>query len=151
MKRIIITLCILFAAYTPAQAGEWFTWDETNTKLHIPLTVLMIVDMGQTLWIADNCNPIQKKKWIVYDSIWTPDQYAYWTEPAPCHEHYNLYLDEHPSKSEIYKYFIASYALTTFVVYALPERYSHALQGGVISLEAYMVENNYSLGIGVKF
>jgi hypothetical protein len=125
MKKAIITLCFVLIACTPVQASEWFTWDETNTNLHVPLTVLTLIDLGQTLYIADN-----------------PSEYI---------EDFSYYLPEHPTKDEVYRYFIGAYFINTFIAYALPEKYSHAYQGGVIALELYMVENNYSLGIGVKF
>jgi hypothetical protein len=125
MKRTIITLCLVLALATPAHAGEWFTWDEANTNLHVPLTLLTVVDLGQTLWIADN--------------------------PQTHKEKYSYLLPEHPGEKDVWRAFALAYAVDTFITYALPSKYSHAYQGGVIALRLYMVENNYSIGIGVKF
>jgi len=45
---LVLALALLVA---PAHAGSW---DEENTRLHIPLTALMFIDLGQTLYIADH-------------------------------------------------------------------------------------------------
>lgn len=126
MKRIVITLIFVLFLSTPAHA-EWFSWDKGNTELHAPLTVLLITDMGQTLWAQEH----RWSKGISHES--------------------NKILGKHPNRGEIASYFVASYALTTALVYALPEKWSHALQWSVITLEVHVVNHNHSLGIGVKF
>jgi hypothetical protein len=133
----------------PAHGADWFTWDDDNTALHVPLTALMVVDLGQTLWIADNCRPTGKRQWV-YDDKQVFGQWEYQMHES-CYERYNTYLGEHPSRGEVWTYFAGSYALTTFATWVLPEKYSHALQGGVIGLELYMVGNNIMLGIGSDF
>ena len=139
MKRIIITLTLFLTLTTSAHAGEWFTWDETNTKLHIPLTLLMIADLGQTTWAQEH----------------------YWKQKGS-HEN-NQFLGKYPSKNEVREYFALSYALSTFVTWVLPsdpkrlkdemtkDEWSHLVQKGIIILEVHVVHHNYSLGIGVKF
>ena len=126
MKKAIIALCLIFVLTTQAHAGEWFTWDDTNTKLHVPLTLLMVADLGQTLWAQEH----------------------YW--PTGQHEQ-NQILGEYPSRGEIWNYFAVSYSLVTAITYALPDKYSHGFQGGIITMEVIVINNNYGLGIGVKF
>ena len=134
----IIALLIIIAIASPASAGEWFSWDDTNTKLHVPLTALMVIDLGQTLWMADN--PTEYK----YTPIGRTPIYKNRDESNPI-------LGKNPSKDRIYKYFVGSYALTTAITYLLPDKWSYAFQGGIISLQIYAVENNYSLNVGFKF
>jgi len=110
-----------------AHADEWFTWDKANTQLHIPLTTLIIADYGQTMWARDNFWKNGKGREI------------------------NNILGELPSKTEIRTYFALSYALSTFITYALPDKYSHGFQTGVIFMEIYIVNKNCSYSIGFKF
>jgi hypothetical protein len=131
MKRIIITLCLLLVACAPAQADEWFTWDETNTALHVPLTLAFLADYRQTLEIANGCVPDEN------------GAYAY-------HEN-NYALGTCPSHGEVQEYFVLSYLLTSAITYALPSKWSHGFQTGVITMEVIAVSGNYQLGIGVKF
>ena len=72
MRILAITVLLICLACPSAQAGEWFTWDEANTKLHAPLTVLMVVDLGQTLWIAENHETqmmSMAKSYLVYNKV----------------------------------------------------------------------------------
>ena len=127
MKKAIITLCIVLAIATPAHAGEWFSWDETNTALHVPLTLLMVADLGQTLWAQE----------------------YYWSTGIS-HEQ-NKIIGPFPSKSEVKEYFALSYAVTTGLTYILPPKWSHGFQTGVITMEVIVVHHNYSIGVGFKF
>jgi hypothetical protein len=123
--KTVISIIILFMLATPAHA-EWFTWDKTNTQLHAPLTLLMVADMGQTLWAQEH----------------------YWTQGA--HEQ-NQILGKYPSKNEIREYFVISYIAITGMTYILPDKWSHVFQSSIITLEVYTVNENRMLGIGVKF
>ncbi len=132
MKILLLIICIVLIPY-PAHA-EWFSWDKANTKLHVPLTLLMIADYKQTLY--------NEKTYYHNDG---------WDGAFTWHRESNKILGSLPSRSAIQHYFIASYATTTALVYFLPEKWSHYLQSGVIALELYVVENNYSLGAKIKF
>lgn len=121
MKHIIIIILCL----TPALAqAEPFTWDKLNTQLHIPLTLVIIADMQQTLQIAH--------------------------EPKRYYER-NPMLNGNLSEDRVYKHFIISYALTTLMVYALPEKWSHGFQVGVIGTEAGIVAKNLTIGLRIGF
>jgi hypothetical protein len=124
MKKLLIIILLLVP--TNLFAADWNSWDEENTALHIPLTILYVADLGQTLWAHDN--------------IW-----------GKGYREGNDLLGHNPSKDEIWGYFIGSYALTTWVVWKLPPKYSHALQGAVINLEINVVNHNYTVGVGIKF
>jgi hypothetical protein len=125
MRKLLLIAILLFP--TSASADEWFSWDDMNTKLHVPLTATFIIDLGQTLWAHDN--------------KWSPGGY----------KESNKILGPYPSRKRIYTHFIASYLLTSFAVWALPEKYSHAFQAGVIALEMHHINKNLSLNIGFKF
>jgi hypothetical protein len=142
MKRIIITLCLVLVLATPAHAGEWFTWDETNTKLHVPLTVLMIVDLGQTLWIADNCN----NKIIVKPE--TNTHYADWKWEQ---SETNSLLGRCPTRTKVKQHFGWFYVALTGLIFASPSELSYTIQGSAITVELYYVGRNISLNIGIGF
>jgi len=121
MKYIILIILCL----TPALAqAEPFTWDKLNTQLHIPLTIVMIADMQQTLQIARE-----------------PEAY---TET-------NKVLGEHPTEREVYSYFAAYYGLTSLLIYALPEKWSHMFQVGMIGHQSSVVANNLTIGLRIGF
>ena len=146
MKRIIdfvifiimhfILFCYITSCATTAHAeSKWFSWDDTNTALHVPLTVLYVVDYRQTIWISENPHTPLGNGWTIYNH----------------HKESNFILGPNPSRGDIDKYFISTYALTTFAVWILPEKWSHGLQAGVISIEIYAVNNNYQLGVEFNF
>ena len=119
LRLTLIILILLLAA--PVSAGSW---DEENTRLHVPLTALMIVDYGQTLYIADH--PI-----IYYET--------------------NVIMGNHPSRRKVTEYFMLSYLTITGITWALPAKWSHWYQKGVITVEAYYTVHNKSIGIGFSF
>jgi hypothetical protein len=125
MRGTIITLCILFALVTPAYAGEWFTWDETNTKLQALTYVLLYVDMRQT----------------IEAHVHNPEAY----------QEDNKFLGESPSKEEIKEYFAYSAIVTTAIPWILPPALSYGFQGGVITVEIMAIGKNYSIGIRGSF
>jgi hypothetical protein len=124
-KLVIIIICLLLTSC----AG---TWDKKNTELHVPLTAIMLVDYGQTLYNVEN-------------------RYSKCQNEITCHTETNTILGKFPNRQSVQNYFAISYALTTFAVYALPEKWSHGFQVGVITIESYVTLNNYYLGAGVKF
>ena len=115
---LILALALLSA---PAHAGSW---DEENTRLHVPLTALMIIDYGQTLYIADHS-----------------DKYS----------ETNMIMGDHPSSKEITEYFVLSYLTVTGLTWLLPDKWSHGFQTSVITLELYCTTQNKSIGVGFKF
>jgi hypothetical protein len=126
VKKLLIIALLLIPS--TASAEEWFTWDDANTQFHVALTTLFIIDLGQSIYASDNL----------------------WTRETGRHEN-NQILGKYPSNGDVYTYFAASYALTTFVTYALPEKWSHAFQGGVIMLQLHVINDNYMAGVGFKF
>lgn len=141
MKKLII---IMFLLLIPSIASaEWFSWDETNTKLHVPLTLLMVADLGQTLDIADNCAPRSV-------TISTPSDYQAPAIYSNVGES-NGNLGYCPSRDEVKEHFLWSYIFTTAVTYVLPSKASHIFQGSAITVELYYVGSNYMLGVGIAF
>ena len=129
MKRIIITLVLMLLLSSCATTGDYFSWDETNTKLHVPLTLLMVADLGQSTWTQEH----------------------YWGKYRGATNEQNKFIGKYPSKEEVREYFALSYLVTTGLTYILPPDWSHGFQTGVITMEVIVVEHNYSIGIGVKF
>lgn len=121
MKTICLILILILLLATPAYADSW---DEENTILHIPLTALMIVDYGQTLYIADH-----------------PNEY-YET---------NIIMGDHPSRKEVTEYFILSYLAVTSLTWLLPDKWSHGFQTSIITMEIYHTVKNKYIGIGFSF
>lgn len=122
MKALALALILILALSTaPAHAGSW---DEQNTRLHMPLTVLMFIDLGQTLYIADH-----------------PDEYS----------ESNGMMGDHPSRKKVREYFVLSYLMITGLTWALPAKWSHGLQKGVITMEVYSTVNNKYIGVGFSF
>lgn len=168
MRKVLTASLILFIllASTPAYAleplhysekpliessskkSEWFSWDKTNTKLHVPLTLLMIADLGQTLDIADNCqyvnievrehNPGGGTNLVTYKNS------RMVTEA-------NSYLGQCPTRPHAKQYFGWMLTAITGAVWASPPKLSYAIQGGVIGIQIYTVGGNYYAGVGIGF
>jgi hypothetical protein len=122
MMAIIAIILILLPV--PVQAGEWFTWDETNTKMHVPYTILHIADWSQTLYIAEHPGGFSER---------------------------NGFLGDHPSGDKVNAYMLGSYLLSTFMIYALPEDASYGFQAVIIIDKAHAVHSNYAIGVGFQF
>ena len=124
MKNLL--LIILMLSFPVISYGDdgWFSWDEGNTVLQVPMTVVIAMDLGTTLDITRH-----------------PDRY----------EEVNPLLGKHPPQNRVWKHFIGSYILTTGIVYILPPKWSHAFQVGMIGVEAYWVNHNLRIGLRVKF
>lgn len=119
MKTTYILIVILALA-APVYAGSW---DEENTGLHVPLTALMIVDYGQTLYIADH----------------------------PIYYENNVIMGDYPSRRKVTEYFVLYYLTATGITWALPAKWSHWYQKGIITMEIYHTVHNKYLGIGFSF
>jgi hypothetical protein len=117
--RVIIIIAILCQT-SFAYAGSW---DKQNTQLHIPYTALMVIDLGQTLYVVD----------------------------SPKYKEDNQFIGQQPTREDVYTYFIATYILTTVLFYILPPEMSHTMQISSIVVEFAMVRNNKTIGVGIKF
>jgi hypothetical protein len=145
MKRIIITLCLVLALATPAHAGEWFTWDETNTKLHVPLMLLLLADYRQTLSTSKEYYQhggcvYTRKNPHRYDLVF-PD----------CHEEDNKILGKYPKPHKVDQYFGYAAIVLTGIVWVSPPTPSYWIQGSVITIETKVVYDNYYLGAKIMF
>lgn len=122
MKSIFIIFILLFSVSNAYADNNYFSWDKNNTALHIPLTVLFIGDLNQTIETT-------KHKEL-------PET--------------NDILGKYPSKSEVINYFIFSYIATTITVYILPPKYSYIFQSGVIVLEIVHINENNKVGLSTR-
>lgn len=126
MRTIIVLLLLLVA--TPAHGGEWFTWDEKNTKLHVPVILSLYADM--------------------YTTIRAIEQRAdeeYYCMLAGCGSggyEDNYFLGEHPSKEEAKEYFGWTALAVTGIVWVLPPEYSYTFQKGTTTIEVIVTVGN---------
>jgi hypothetical protein len=107
MKTLIAAafaiLALLFVA-APVMAEERATdWTTQDTVLQATMTALLVVDWGQTLWIADHTNN-QKICGYTYDGQYLcqkkSDMYG-----LPPVEEINPALGDHPSRGTVNAYF----------------------------------------------
>ena len=132
MKAIAAIIAIMLVVLpVSVQAGEWFSWDETNTRLHVPLTMAFIIDTFQSYQSA--------RKYYENEGF----HYSQKHREYRYKEEANSILGKHPDRIEMISYMVLSYAITTAFVYILPEKWSHALQIGAIGVEVWAIENNY--------
>ena len=124
MKNLLLIILILSFPVISYGDDGWFSWDEGNTILQVPMTVVIAMDLGTTLDITRH-----------------PDRY----------EEVNPLLGKHPPQNRVWKHFIGSYLIETGIVYILPPKWSHGFQVGVIGVEAYWVNHNLHIGLRVKF
>jgi len=96
-----------------------------NKKYYLATSsTLLLVDMFQTLDIAEN-----------------PDKF-YETNPV---------LGDHPSKEEVYTYFASALVLNYLAWKYLPEPWWKVQQGLVMAIQVGVIANNVNLGIGFSF
>ena len=99
-------------------------WTKQDTYREATALTLMAVDHGQTLNIAKH-----------------PQEY---------HE-LNPILGDHPSVSEVNRYFIAAYILHPTISAVLPPKQRKWWQYLTLSVEAGAVAHNYSIGLRTDF
>lgn len=134
MKKLVLTALLVCIFVSPARAGEWFSWDKTNTNLHVPLTLLMFADYKQTLY--------NQKTYYRYNGFGANGEY---------HQEDNFILGKYPSRQAIHNYFAGTMISCTAIPFILPPPYSYAFQGSVITLEIDVVYGNYFIGAEIKF
>jgi hypothetical protein len=126
MKRILITLFLLFAVSTPAFAE----WGKEDTVL----LILEIIDWGQTRDIATRKDIYHNRdgtEYIIVES--------------------NPILGERPSIKKVNTYF-ASCILLNYLIAKRASPKIHKLWNTVgIVLETYCVTHNWEMGIKIKF
>jgi hypothetical protein len=136
MRAIVLIICLLVA---PAQASadEWFSWNDTNTKLHVPAMLLLLADYRQTKY--------NSKKYYQYGGC------VEYTHGRDCHYETNGLLGKTPKPHKVDQHFGYSAIVLTGVVWVLPPLPSYSFQGSVISIEARVVFDNHYLGAKISF
>lgn len=119
MKTLFVTLLLVLCLTAPAYA-EWST---ENKQLFAVHSVLKLIDLRQTLDIANHAD--------VYEI--------------------NPILGKHPTDAEIYSYFLTSYLLTAWLVGELPATLDTHMLGAYIGIQAMVINNNYSIGLRINF
>lgn len=126
MKKLFISLIIIFIFYTPLfSSDEWTTQD---TILQLSVIALTTYDLMQTYTFL-------------------------YTEPyiSEGHKEMNPLMGPHPSKSRFYAVGIGFIAFHSFVSYVLPYKLRTIWQLMYINFEANMIYHNYQCGVRVKF
>jgi len=115
-KAILIILLIPSLAHA--------SWTAEDTYLQGAVVSALLIDMAQTLYIADN-----------------PNKYS----------ELNPLLGKHPSKEKVVGYFMGAIVLHTALSYALQDRERRWFQGCTLFIETGVVLRNVSLGIGFSY
>ena len=105
-----------------AHAGD--DWDQTEKIMGSTLLAITAVDMMQTINIAG------------HPDVW---------------QEYNPILGRHPSKAQVYGYFLASGIIGYNIIDALPHSWRKGTMGTLMAIEVGMVAHNYSIGIRMGF
>jgi hypothetical protein len=124
MKYILVLLILLIPVLANAEykfAEDW-TWQDTARQAGV--VSLLVVDMGQTLYIAGH-----------------PDE---WRDINPI-------LGEHPDEGKVWGYFISCAVVHTLVSLALPPKSRAIWQYSTIAVEGLVVGRNYGIGIGMEY
>ena len=120
MRRLLVIGLVLFSSH--AYAGD--PWDRTDKVLGVGAATMLMIDWGQTRYIAKH-----------------PERY---TET-------NRILGEHPSVGSVNNYFLAVGIGSYFLANALPSEYRKAMLAGAIAVDIYYTKRNRGLGIKVEF
>ena len=99
-------------------------WTKSQAIAQGAVTLLSVIDWGQSLDIADN-----------------PDQYR----------EINPALGDHPDRGRVNLYFACSILIKAVVTWLLPSKWRKYWLGGNIAASGYLVEHNQSIGLEVKF
>lgn len=106
---------------SPATAGDW---TKTDTALFVAYTGVTAVDWSQSLHAARNPTLFKEN---------------------------NPVLGDHPTPSEVNRYFAVSYVLSNAVAYYLPKTYRRGLYVGLIGLELHCINKNRHMGINLSY
>jgi hypothetical protein len=117
MKTILVIILMLI----PSVA---MSWDTKDTYYQGAVIGTLLIDMAQTIKIADN-----------------PDKY-YERNPL---------LGEHPSKEKVVGYFMGGIIAHTAIAMALPPNYRRIWQCVWIGVESLAIYHNYSVGVKLEF
>ena len=117
MKTLLVIILVLI----PSMA---MSWDSKDTYYQGAVVASLLVDMTQTLHIADN-----------------PDKYY----------EMNPLLGAHPSKEKVVGYFMGGIVTHTAIAMALPPEYRRIWQCVWIGIEGATVYRNYNVGVKFDF
>lgn len=124
IMAVIAVMLLLGFQVALADEGSGKEWDKTDKVLLGTAVTSLVVDWGQTRYIAKH-----------------PDQY---------HEK-NRFLGLRPSTGRVNGYFVASIIGTIGVSMALPSKWRKFWLGGVTVIELSAIRNNLELGIKTDF
>lgn len=94
------------------------------SKMELATNTLLVADWSQTRQIAKN-----------------PDKYY----------EQNIILGMHPSEGKVNGYFAACILGNTILHRTLPKKYRSLYQAGLIAVQIGVIQNNYNIGLQVKF
>ena len=117
MKILLVIILVLI----PSMA---MSWDSKDTYMQGAVIGALLIDMAQTITIADN-----------------PDKY-YERNPL---------LGEHPSKEKVVGYFMGGIVTHTAIAMALPQDYRRIWQCVWIGIEGAVIYNNYNIGVKIAW
>mgnify|MGYP001559039085 CR=1 FL=1 len=134
MMKTTVLLCVLLLA-GPVYAGE--PWDKTDVALGAVAATLLVVDWGQTRYIAKH--PCANAG----GGTTCPDPYREvgWAKH---------FIGERPTSGQVDAYFATSMILGALTAHYLPSTYRKWLLGSVAVVELSVVNHNYRIGIKMK-
>ncbi len=117
MKTLLVIILVLI----PSMA---MSWDSKDTYYQGAVVSALLIDMGQTLHIADNPNKYYEM---------------------------NPLLGKHPSKEKVVGYFMGGIGAHTLIAMALPQDYRRVWQCVGIGIESLAVYHNDRVGVKLEF
>jgi hypothetical protein len=117
MKTLLVIILVLI----PSMA---MSWDSKDTYYQGAVVSALLIDMGQTLHIADNPNKYYEM---------------------------NPLLGKHPSKEQVVGYFMGGIVAHTLIAMALPQDYRRVWQCVWIGIEGAVIYNNYNIGVKIAW
>lgn len=117
-------LSVMILILIPVSVSAADKWTKNQITLQAIATTLIVIDWGQTLDVSEN-----------------PDEY----------QESNLFLDEHPSRSQVNRHMATAAILQLAISYLLPSKYRIGWLTGIIIVEAGVVAHNYHIGLRVNF
>ena len=127
LTRVILCTTVLISCLCSCAALQNYkpdTWTQDQVILQTAAHALTVIDWGMTLDIASQ-----------------PDKY--WE--------INPVLGEHPSRSDVNRYFIASILSKTLITHLLPTKWRKYWLGLNIGVSGYLVNRNYGIDLKMDF